>query len=145
MRRFFPLMLLATACASDPTQLANEPLPSLETAEVRATGDQTFQLRPNQVAASQDGSLLVTFRSIESDSRCPVDVTCVWAGNAAARIGTATDGGTWSWHVLNSTLEPRQVTVGNHTIHLVSVEPEKRQGVTIRQPDYRVVLRISVP
>ena len=145
MRHIIPVVLLLSACATDPMRPTEVPAPDPESAEVRADLDQTFHLRPNQVAISQDSTVLITFREIDSDSRCPRDVVCVWAGNAAARIGTATAGGTWSWHILHSTLEPRQVTVGSHTIELVAVEPARRQDVPIAPGDYHVVLRITRP
>ncbi len=49
---------------------------------VQATLDEPFQLAIGQSAEIQGESLTVTFENVSADSRCPVDVTCPWAGDA---------------------------------------------------------------
>jgi len=137
------LLTLATACASDPMQLTRELVPQLDTVQLRIAEGETFELRIGQIAATSDGSLFLTLGGVESDSRCPVDVTCVWAGNAAVTIGTGTAGEPWSWRQLNSALDPSQITVGAHTLVLVNVAPERRKGTAVRPSEYRIVLRIT--
>jgi hypothetical protein len=146
MRRTLPLLFLtlaATACASDPTQNTGVPLPALSVADVRAADGTTFRLRPNEVAASEDGSLLVTFPGIRADSRCPAEVTCVWAGDAEMRVGTAPDGGRWSWTILHTGVEPRAVVAGGHTVTLLDLEPAARESGPIAPGAYIAVLRIT--
>jgi hypothetical protein len=88
------------------------------------------------VAALRDADLLIAFRVVAGDSRCPVDVTCVWAGDAEVRIGTARDGGPWSWHSLHTGIEPRSVTVGDVTVTLTGLDPDTRAEVAIEPGDY---------
>jgi hypothetical protein len=144
MRSFLlVLAVLTTACASDPTRIAREPVPVLATARVTASDGESFPLRPDEVAVTADRALFVTFQRIDSDSRCPVDVTCVWSGSAAAIIGSAPENGEWTWHTLNTAIDPGEVTVGAHTIRLIDVEPVARSGQVIRPASYSVVLRIT--
>src|SRR5205085_7430920 len=41
-----------------------------------------FELKAGRVVTLDGGHLRIRFARVESDSRCPVDVECVWAGNA---------------------------------------------------------------
>lgn len=60
---------LGAACARNPTAPAGLPL------------GQRFDLRRGESALVQ-GGLRVTFDRVVSDSRCPIDAICVWAGEA---------------------------------------------------------------
>jgi predicted enzyme related to lactoylglutathione lyase len=44
----------------------------------------TFTLKPGQTAAAQ--GVIVTFRHVLSDSRCPINALCVWAGEATVEF-----------------------------------------------------------
>jgi hypothetical protein len=46
---------------------------------------QVFELRAGASATLQDG-LKVTFDGVRSDSRCPMDALCVWAGDAVVAV-----------------------------------------------------------
>lgn len=47
--------------------------------------------QPFQVGQSYkpypDGALVVSFQTVDNDSRCPTTVTCVWAGSAQITLG----------------------------------------------------------
>ena len=45
-----------------------------------------FKLRSGQQVTLKGERLRIKFVTVESDSRCPADVRCVWAGNAAVRL-----------------------------------------------------------
>jgi hypothetical protein len=53
---------------------------------VRVRLGQEFNLRVGQQAEVEGGRFRVRFASVVNDSRCPPDVTCVWAGNAEVLI-----------------------------------------------------------
>src|SRR5213595_3393904 len=44
------------------------------------------KLNVGQKLTVPETSLRITFTAVENDSRCPADVTCVWAGNAAVKL-----------------------------------------------------------
>src|SRR6267142_1883225 len=48
--------------------------------------DREFKLKVGEQVALKRTHLRIKFVTVENDSRCPKDVTCVWAGNAAVRI-----------------------------------------------------------
>ncbi len=75
-----------------------------------------FEVRQLPVTVTMDigksvevSGTLVGFDGVNTDSRCPSDVTCVWAGNAEVRITVGPAAGLGPVHLitLNTTLEPR--------------------------------------
>src|ERR1044072_8657255 len=47
---------------------------------------QEFDLRVGQRAVIRKTNLTLRFVTVPEDSRCPSDVTCVWAGNARVEL-----------------------------------------------------------
>ncbi len=70
------LLFLAAACgASDVTGPGR-----------RVALGQSFELRVGESASLGDELLVIGFTAVTSDSRCPIDVVCVWAGEATLRL-----------------------------------------------------------
>ena len=89
--------------------------------------------------------LRVAFLGVAEDSRCPVDVTCVWEGDAAVEIGLTAGSGPTHLHVLHTAgvLEPKAVDFNGVRVTLVSIEPAPREGESIPEEDYVVTLRLE--
>jgi hypothetical protein len=87
--------------------------------------------------------LLVGFRGVSSDSRCPTDVQCVWAGDATARIQATVGRMAWTGFDLHSTLEPKAATFRSWEIRLVKVEPSPRSTEGIPPGAYVVTLEVT--
>ena len=64
---------LGATCGGNPTEPTAVPL------------GQPFDLRAGQ-SAVVPGGLKVTFDRVVSDSRCPIDAICVWAGEAVIAL-----------------------------------------------------------
>ncbi len=139
------LLLIAStaACATDPVRVADDATGQASIVSVRPAVGESFRLRVGQAASIGGGKLLVTLQGVASDSRCPSDVNCAWAGDAVVKIGTTVGKRVWSWTELHTGLEPRQVEAGDHLVTLVALEPNTRQGVQIPQEDYVAVLRVT--
>lgn len=91
----------------------------------------------------QIGTTVVTFQAVPNDSRCPGDVTCVWAGNAELEfaVGPA-DGKGPSFQVkLNTGLEPRTGSARGLKLTAVGLTPTPVSTKPTR--GYRVELRID--
>lgn len=73
-------MLLLTMTLSALLAGAGEPAP------VEVTLDEVFELSPGGVARVDEARLELRFAGVDEDSRCPVDVTCVWAGDAIVAL-----------------------------------------------------------
>lgn len=103
-------------------------------------GDAALDLAPGQTANVPGSGWRLRFDEVTSDSRCPADVTCVWAGEATLRlIAQHTDGRTVAVEV---TTPGKPALLDNLTVEIVVLTPTPRSGSTIRPADYRA--RIAV-
>lgn len=103
---------------------------------------QEFELRLEGTARITGTQLSVRFEAVEQDSRCPVDVTCVWAGNALVRLrlqGAGCD----TLLRLNTGLEPRAGAGCAIPLELRGLEPAPRSTEPPAGRPYRV--RLLVP
>jgi hypothetical protein len=114
---------------------------SPQTADVRI--DQTFTLGLGATAKVVEANLLVTFVDVVEDSRCPVDVTCVWAGNLKVLVKLQEVGRTAQQVELNSTSDPRQVFFGDYRVDFMGAQPPKRSSQEIRKQDYILSLMVK--
>ncbi len=90
-----------------------------------------------------DDLLRVSFNQVLEDSRCPGDVTCVWAGNARVQIGISMGMGPTFPLELNSNLEPSTVDWNGVRVTLLGVMPEPRSTEKIPPEAYSVRLRLE--
>ena len=87
--------------------------------------------------------LRVAFLGVESDSRCPTGVVCVWEGDAAVQLGLTAGSGPTHLHVLHTTLEPRSVDFGGVRVTLVEAAPWPVDGQPTDPDAYVVTLRVE--
>lgn len=87
------------------------------------------------------GDLSVTVNSLVGDSRCPVDVQCIWAGALKVNVMLA--------DVLKS--ETRDMSSGEvpylfdgHNISITSVIPAPKSATKIAVDEYRITFHITV-
>jgi hypothetical protein len=78
------------------------------------------------------GALVATPQVLVEDSRCPMNVRCVWAGRVV--VTTRIDGAGWR-ETVNLTLSQPYATHGT-SITLVSASPEKMAGTTVPPQAY---------
>jgi hypothetical protein len=130
---------LSSACASTPVAPVGGVRPTVE-ADMRSD----FNLGPGQAATVEGTDIAVLFRAVTQDSRCAVDVQCVWAGDAAVALTLASGTPREERDVtLHTTLDPKAVTVGPNQLTLVSVTPQPRSSFRIPAQSYRVTLRVA--
>lgn len=84
----------------------------------------------------------LSFGDVLEDSRCPMDVTCVWEGNARVVIGIAAGMGPTFGLELNTALEPRSADWNGVRVTLLEVTPAPVSTEPIPLQDYAV--RIGV-
>jgi len=68
-----------------------------------------FELAVHQTAQISAEKISVTFQEVLEDSRCPVDVTCIWAGLAEVSLQVAVSG--QEREISLSTLSPEDSAV----------------------------------
>ncbi len=104
---------------------------------------QDFVLEVGQTVLVEGAGFGITFVAVTEDSRCPVDVTCVWAGNATVELKVSMSDAVDTTVTLNTDLEPRATTIGRHELRLVALAPVPRSDVRIAPGDYRATLRVE--
>jgi len=87
-----------------------------------------------------DNSLLVEFRSVNNDSRCPEEGTCVWEGLAEIELLFEIDGE--KIRKIFSTNEKSVLSFNNYTIELTNLNNKMNLDGSHRKEDYVVTLNI---
>lgn len=105
--------------------------------------DQDFELRAGATARIEGGDLAVRFDDVPYDSRCPVDVRCITAGDATVALFLTGGGAADATQLVHTLDEPHEARHGAWSVALVRLEP--RPVSTRKTPlrDYRVTLRVS--
>jgi len=86
--------------------------------------------------------VLIKFTGVGSDSRCPVDVICVWEGNAEVKLKLK-KGSLEKDVLLHTSLSPRSIVFDGYEILLKEVLPLTKAGQTIKQEQYSIKLIIK--
>ena len=94
-----------------------------------------FDLKAGAVSVLPDGTRL-TFREVQADARCPMDVTCVWAGDATVAITLTPSKGAAELRELHTQPTGSQVSFANFTIALTALAPYPRSSRQIGAGEY---------
>ncbi len=111
--------------------------------ELQVQLNQTFNLKVGQKATVIDAGITVLFVDILEDSRCPVDVVCVWQGNAKVALDVRESGKGAQRIELNSTSDPREVFFGDFRVDFVDIQPAKRSNQNVTKGDYILSLVVK--
>jgi hypothetical protein len=103
---------------------------------------QEIVLALRQSAPVGGTSLSITLEDVVDDSRCPKDVTCVWAGDVAVRVRI--DGGKAPAHVATLHLNTREkeTVYDDRRVTLVAVTPYPESTQKIDPAAYRATVRV---
>ena len=135
------LVLLVILPAGCPGHLTGRPP---ETNEPRVRLGQEFRLHVGQRATVDGERFSLRFVSVANDSRCPADVTCVWAGNAEVLVEANAGGSTASLklNTLGGDKFPKDGKHQHYTVGLVGLSPLPRKDSRIKTTDYEATLVI---
>lgn len=134
--RFRPLtvvviLVAALACAGagedeaipgEPDTLAEAPA----VAAIRVDLGEAFDLPYGSTAVVGDANVAIEFRRLVEESRCPPDVECPTAGNAAVELAFETADGAAATLVLNTDRTPTEAPAHGYRVALVGLEPAPR-------------------
>jgi hypothetical protein len=104
-----------------------------------ATLNAPIQLTPGQSAVYDAANLAVKFVAIESDSRCPSDVACVWAGEVVVKLAVRKDRRTQELAVKGN----QNLPVDGFVVSVLEVLPPPKSTQRIAPADYRVTLKVA--
>lgn len=125
------ILLLLAGCAGNP-------------AIARASLGQKFSLAIGQSAEITGEDLAVGFKDVVEDSRCPKNVTCIWAGRAICIVEIRQAGQTEQTVLTEPglTFDAVGQQYRNYTFAF-RIEPYPETGKKIEKDDYRLVLSVS--
>lgn len=86
--------------------------------------------------------ITVRFVSVVEDSRCPVGVDCVWAGNAQIRVKVRRGAGSWKTVKLNTGKGEQTVRISGYEIRLKSLTPAPHAEKPLDKAKYSATLEI---
>lgn len=129
----------APAAVPPPAQSPPDPGPNAVPAPGVSLGT-SFRLPEGASATVTGEGLTITFARLITDSRCPLDAQCIWAGEVKIAV-TADQAGAPVTLELGDA-QP-QGTYRGYSIHLVSVDPYPALGTGDRPRS--AVLRVTRP
>ena len=100
---------------------------TMDTAIVAQPGAE-FSLPLGKTASLSGNGVTVTFTQVEEDSRCPIDVVCVWAGDAKIELAIKHEGSPEDVKVVSLTPANNETTSGDLRIRFVGLAPVPRQA-----------------
>jgi hypothetical protein len=142
MRHLSTALLLTAAlaaCSSSTSTGADAKAQTSQTVTQREVG-RAFDIKIGETIGV--GDLRLTFRSVEGDSRCPIDVVCVWAGDAEIALKIE-QGSQAAVAALHTTLEPKKTEWNGYTISFVSIAPSRSAATAVDPKDYRAQIIVT--
>lgn len=100
---------------------------TVETAVVADPGT-PFTLPVGKTAVLKGNIARITFNRVTDDSRCPLDVQCVWAGDARIEVTVERSGAPAETTVISVTPPNNEVTAGGLRLRLVGLAPAPKQS-----------------
>jgi hypothetical protein len=140
----FAALLLASSLVFNPaTQRLGEA--SAQEMPARARLGTPFQLAFNETVAVAGSDISVHFLNVTEDSRCPSDVTCIWAGQVSVMLGvTQNSTGLGNFTLtLGDNSSRAEHRVGAYVIKLTEVRPYPVSTQPTEQSDYTATLTVS--
>jgi len=110
----------------------------------RAALDQDFRLARGETAMVGSDGLTVRFAAVVEDSRCPMGVMCIRAGEAKVQLELRARGaGEEDVILATEGGQPRYASFAGYDVRLVTLDPPRRRDVP--HPAYVATLRVSRP
>ena len=101
-----------------------------------AQTSESFTLKNGKQITAKKSKLKIKFISVIEDSRCPIGVNCVWAGNAKIKITVTSAQGEKTFEI-NTEMGPKGDQFDGYAINLLSLTPHPKAGVTLNPKKYQ--------
>jgi hypothetical protein len=104
-----------------------------------------FNLPLGQTAVLSGTGYRITFNRVTEDSRCPIDVVCVWAGDARIQLTIDRSRAPGDIRILGLTPPNSESDLNGVRIRLVSLAPAPRQSEPSAKRQYVARLVVVGP
>ena len=102
-----------------------------------------FPIALGQSKAIANTNLMIKFKAVLEDSRCPVNAFCTMPGNGRIELEVIDTHGNSESVVLNTDEEPKSKIVMDYQMTLVSLSPQRVEGKSFSGNDYSITLRVE--
>ncbi len=102
-----------------------------------------FKVKALHEVTLKSESLRIKLVEVKDDSRCPSDVTCVWAGTATARVEVSFRGKGHKSLTLSLMNNSAPVEYRNYKISMTGLSPYPRSDRKIAPRDYEATLLVT--
>jgi hypothetical protein len=102
-----------------------------------------FGLPLGKTAVVNASGVRITFTRVREDSRCPIDVQCVWAGDAKIELAVSRSGTPEDVKLISLTAPNNETISGDLRIRLVGLAPVPRQAESGRPRAYVAQLVVN--
>ncbi len=105
---------------------------------------QEFELAPGQSATVGPEALRVTFQRVSNDSRCAVDVNCIWEGDATVVLSVVRPSRPQAGLELHTSRRGGEAeeTYEGHLVRLVRLAPQPVSSRATDPASYRATLLV---
>jgi hypothetical protein len=109
----------------------------------KAAVDADFELAVGEEARIEALGLRVRFESVTNDSRCPIDVVCVWEGDATLVLELEQGGAPKQQHEAHTSRRGGgPLTFAGHELRVIGLVPQPHSKKPIAPSAYRATLRV---
>jgi hypothetical protein len=137
-------LVLSVAIATAACQSTAGPLEVDSGALVQAQLAQSFTLAPGEIARIGPTGPYLVFRRVTSDSRCPMDVVCVWMGDAVVALQFGLTPRDWVDGELHTDPEQPPMDAGGYRIRLAELQPYPVSSESIPPDRYRATFQVTL-
>jgi hypothetical protein len=124
------LGVITVGCARNPNQPGEIPL------------RQSVELRAGS-SATLEGGLTIAFDRVTSDSRCPMNAFCVWAGDAIVAVLLSQRPGGSAARELHTDARGSEASYLAYSIKLLTLAPYPQTDREIRPEDYVATIEVT--
>lgn len=134
---------VAAVTAVAPAAPATPP-PSAPSAAAQTDGETITTLHIGESVTPPKSTVAVTFTEVSGDSRCPTNVACIWAGDAAVTLRVQPATGAAQVVVLHTGVADRQsATAAGLRLRLDRLEPSPTFGKPIERSAYVATIAVA--
>jgi len=139
---FFLIILSIAGCIGDGNDIILDDIDNSTPVNL----NEQFNLKIDQAVIIESESLKVKFLEVTEDSRCPSDVTCIWAGRVGVLLNISIDNNNLGDIKLMNGADSQKLDIkdiNGYSIRLVKVDPYPISTKEIKPSDYIISLIIS--
>ena len=104
--------------------------------------NQIISIQNGQTLQNSEPTISLKFDAVQNDSRCPIDATCISAGNAAVQF-LLTSGDSIQSFLLNTDMAPVDSVAFGYRVELLELLPLPSASKTLDPKEYSAKVKVT--